>query len=105
MSTRRRIGLVLIFGIIAAALAYYTLQSREPVYQGRRLSAWLDELTAGMTGPVSNGSPAVLENRHRKAKEALRAIGTNALPQLVKYLPEKPGRGGFRDRIKALLEK
>ena len=60
--------------ILCAAVAVYLVIPREPRYQGRALSAWLAELD--------------LESPHPQAKasQAVRAIGTNALPWLRRML-------------------
>lgn len=50
------------------------LWPREPEYQGRRLSAWLRDLTAP--------DPAV----HLPARQAVLALGANALPALERHL-------------------
>jgi hypothetical protein len=46
-----------------------------PVFEGRKLSTWLDD-------------PSLTEAESRRA---LRALGTNALPQLQSWLERKPG--------------
>lgn len=77
MITRRQVippvalGLL---GLIVLALVL-RLGDREPVFEGRKLSVWLDD-------------PAVTEAESRRA---LRALGTNALPQLQAWLERKPG--------------
>lgn len=50
---------------------------REPVYEGRRLSAWLRDLSSGRNGEASTQLPA---------RQAVKEIGTNALPFLLKML-------------------
>jgi len=61
-------------GVLVAVLS----GPREPEYGGRRLSEWVLRLN-----PV--GSAAAKE-----AEEAIRHIGTNALPYLLKWIQEKP---------------
>lgn len=60
---------------------------REPQYHGRTLSEWLDAYQHGrFSGPSSAES--------REAAEAVRHIGTNALPFLVKWIScETPAWG------------
>jgi HEAT repeat protein len=62
--------------LVALGLAFWLAPSREPSYQGRRLSAWLYDL--GM----ESGDP--------NAIAAIRTIGTNAVPYLVRALSYKP---------------
>jgi hypothetical protein len=74
---RKRKGIVL--AMVGLALvgwsSWEALRTREPQYQGKRLSAWLEEYNrAGelaKTGPVS---------------DAIRAMGTNCLPFLLANL-------------------
>jgi hypothetical protein len=62
--------LVLIAGIVA-----FATPDNEPHYQGRSLSEWLD-----------SDDPT-----HREVQVAVRAIGTNAIPFLMKWLRYEPG--------------
>ena len=62
---------------LLAVAGWFTLHSREPEYQGRKLTQWLRELEAA---PDMN-SPA-----WRDAVHAIRAIGTNGLPTLITML-------------------
>ena len=61
------VGLVLV-GVLAAVFS----REREPEYGGKRLSEWVDELTGSHDGGI--------------ALEAVRRIGTNSLPLLVKWM-------------------
>jgi hypothetical protein len=75
------VALALLFVVGIAVLAWHACSVREPSYQGRSLTKWLDEYNrAGAmdkTGPVS---------------EAIRAMGTNSLPFLLTYLRQKDPR-------------
>src|SRR5947209_2980083 len=75
--TKRSI-LVLAFALVTVvgAVAWQVLSYREPVYEGRRLSVWLEEFNK--TGGTRDST--------RKAREAIRQIGTNALPILLATL-------------------
>lgn len=68
--------LVALTAVIAGAGVYF-LMPREPRYEGRSLSAWLADLD--LESPKSQEKPA----------QAVRAIGTNALPWLRKMLVSK----------------
>jgi hypothetical protein len=71
------IGALAVGVLLALVLAFRGGRSPlEPVYQGRRYSAWLDE--APGTQP-----------RNLAAQAALRAIGTNAIPFLLEQLTYK----------------
>jgi len=70
---------LIVLGAIAAAvvgLAAYALRQREPVYQGRSLSSWLVEASAG-SWPRQSGVPG---------DEAIRQIGTNAFPMITRLM-------------------
>src|SRR5437867_3414068 len=76
MKGRCRTVTLILSGVIAAAcLLAALLRPREPVYQGKALSDWLEEVNGAgsldKTGPVSN---------------AIRAMGTNALPFLLAHI-------------------
>jgi hypothetical protein len=68
-------------GVVAAlALALILLGARftspaEPSHAGRPLGAWLDDLMAGRDGA-----------QHELARQALLALGTNALPGLLRRI-------------------
>jgi HEAT repeat protein len=89
-----------IFAYLSAAglgLAVYLLFPGEPIYHGKRLSAWVDDL-----------HPRVSEAKQQQAELALRAIGTNAVPYLVKILQHREPRllrelRGFSERTKTFL--
>lgn len=91
---RRRWIMVLGLSMIALALALWWPQS-EPRYQGKPLSTWL-------RGFESDS----MEARWQSA-EAVRHIGTNALPQLVSALRQPMSRAEpkWRQRLRALLAK
>jgi HEAT repeat protein len=63
--------LLVVLGFVLLCLA---LRPREPVYQRKRLSDWLRELDSW---PAKSSEPAT---------QAIRAIGTNALPYLISVL-------------------
>ncbi len=66
-------------------LAWLALRGpREPVYQGKRLSAWLHDYD------TRTGRP------HADADEAVRNIGTNALPFLLRLFRENDSSFKFR---------
>ena len=77
MKRSRAIALVVLFAAIAVA-AFFALRSREPEYRGKRLSQWLEEYDR--TGAMEKTGPA---------SEAIRAMGTNALPYLFAYIKHR----------------
>ena len=78
MKTKRRFALVLAVLAGLTAVLFLASQPSDPLHKGKRLSEWLQEFD------MSN---SVLEpDRRRKAEQAIREIGTNALPFLVREL-------------------
>jgi hypothetical protein len=60
------------------------LQQREPVEQGKQLSAWLDQYGTPLAEQDSGR-----EERREQAVAAIQKIGTNALPSLVRMVGTK----------------
>src|SRR5437899_940581 len=71
MKRGRAIASVVLLAVVAFA-AFFALRPREPVYQGKRLSEWLADLNCAGRGQIN-----------QEAENAIRQIGTNALPFLV----------------------
>jgi hypothetical protein len=69
-----RLAILLLVG--AGALVWKTLHIEEPVYQGKRLSGWLADLDLNGRSPD-------------QARQAVRAIGTNSFPVLLRMLSTK----------------
>ncbi|HEY2952993.1 MAG TPA: hypothetical protein VGK40_10440 [Verrucomicrobiae bacterium] len=65
---KRRAILLILLGVLVASFAYYFLRPSEPTYKGKRLSAWMDDLSGS-------------EEKQKKAAEAVRHIGTNIHPR------------------------
>jgi hypothetical protein len=65
---------VLIAGL--GGVAWQVSRPREPVYQGKPLSFWVGSCESAMNGSVA----------YRQAEEAIRQIGTNAIPTLLLWL-------------------
>ena len=84
MSKRWLIALALFLPSIAALLLWITSTPPEPVYEGRTLSSWLDHHVPSSAARPPYNSPGYL-----KAEEALRAIGTNGIPTLLKMIGAK----------------
>ncbi len=72
MKRGRAIAWVVLLAVIATIAAFMALRPREPVYEGKRLSEWLEEFSRVGRGQIN-----------QEAENAIRQIGTNALPFLV----------------------
>lgn len=97
MITQRRLPFA--GGFLLACLAgwavWYSCRQHEPVYQGKRLSAWADEV-------VGVGKLVAIVNSNHPQVRAVREIGTNAIPWLVNELRKPPP---LRWRLNQLLGK
>src|ERR1043166_357001 len=85
MTKRWRIAAALsLVAILSGLFVCLASAPREPVYEGRALTDWLyHHVTSSAAIPAYN-SPGWLQ-----ADEALRAIGTNAIPTLVRMIGAK----------------
>jgi|ERR1051326_2870046 HEAT repeat protein len=77
--TRRSIFVSLIPVALIGVLAWVVIRSREPSYQGKPLSIWLE----GAHGEIHD---LVEETVDTDSAKAIRAIGTAALPQLIRMV-------------------
>lgn len=79
---RRRYGIWISAILLAAGTGVLWLvlnsSNSEPVYKGRRLSAWLEDATEFTD-----------VDTQRQAVEAIKAIGTNGLPSLIRMMRSK----------------
>ena len=76
MSKGRYIGAFLLVAIAIAAAFLLLAQNNEPSHRGHRLGWWVDQY----------GNFEYPAERRAEAKEALLAIGTNAVPYLVNWI-------------------
>jgi len=78
--------------VVVFASVLVATRDDEPVYQGRKLSEWVDiyetEMKPDRFSPTNMSS--VLENDD--AMEAIRHIGTNGLPCLLNWMSVEPPR-------------
>lgn len=82
----KRIGIVagLALAGVVVSLLWRTSGPREPVFEGRPLTSWLDHHLASSSASPPYGSPG-----WNKADEAIRHIGTNAIPKLLEMIRAK----------------
>ena len=78
---RTALATVVVAALALAGAIWQAARSREPVYQGKPLSFWLEQYS----GQISGG--AFIPNRTKAVREqaatAIRHIGTNAIPWLL----------------------
>jgi peptidoglycan/xylan/chitin deacetylase (PgdA/CDA1 family) len=105
----KQLILILLLLLLAAWISYIVISSGEPVSQGRKLSAWLQELhELGLEAPLAESEAPALrdwEARQQRAVAAIRSIGPKALPYLLKWLSVIPQPSPWRDRLQDLLQK
>ena len=96
MKMRFRILLAALLAVVLGGLAWKILLSREPVYQGRSLNSWLHDLDSSIQErlPVEQVRVLMAEKQKKRevAQEAIRQIGTNALPALITMLRSKDSK-------------
>src|SRR6185503_1237613 len=76
---RRRILLLAAVGVMAALFFLWPRGPREPVYQGKRLTQWINQANT----EIRMGASGRFDRIREEARTALAAIGTNALPFLL----------------------
>jgi hypothetical protein len=74
------VALACFVAVVAAILIWPG--EREPVYQGKRLSEWI----AGEGAVMRDIVPGVTEREDAERRDAVRHIGTNVLPFLLKWI-------------------
>jgi hypothetical protein len=89
---KRRILIAVLVVVFVGGLAWWAMHPREPVYQGRRLSQWLDEY---------NRAGAM--DKTRPVSEAIRAMGTNTLPFLLANI--KRTESPLKEKFFSLIRK
>jgi hypothetical protein len=92
MRKRVRVALAVLLVILASVIAWQVFSVREPVYQGKPLSVWLDYY-------VSRQSEAQRE----MADRALDKVGTNAIPTLLWMLRQRDT--SLKRRVMGLVQK
>src|SRR5262245_65790695 len=92
MSTARRtaITLVSVVAVVVAVLRLANPSVREPVFDGRPLSYYLDKQTYGEL------------RTERDARESIRDFGTNAVPSLIEILNARESR--FKAKLRGVLQ-
>lgn len=72
---------ILIVGVVLVSLALYCCRSKEPSYHGKTLTEWLRNREVELTDNIG----------HDESAKAIKAIGTNALPTLLRMAAASDG--------------
>ncbi len=87
---RRLIALAVLLASVIAGLVWFSRRPPEPIYQGRRLSEWLDDYNRVVYNQVGYSGQVVQWNEFYDNKyhvsEAIRAMGTSTLPFLLAHI-------------------
>ncbi len=106
MKRRMRIMLICFFCVAVAGLYVFTRPQLS--YKGRSLSSWLEQLDC--TYPVGDYDPgrswqAQMSSEGAEAAEAIRQMGTNAVPSLLQWLENTNQDGRVRIELGAILHR
>jgi len=101
MGKKFRIVLAIFFVACLGVLIWQAQRQQEPVYHGKPLSFWLEGYDIGNynhTHPKGPSPPT-----YDEANDAIRQIGTNAIPNLLRMLQQPDSK--LKTTIIGLLEK
>jgi hypothetical protein len=84
MNKRLSIAIGLILASVLGLLVWQVSGPREPVFEGRTLTSWLDHHVESSDARPPYNSPG-----WKKADAALRSVGSNAVPTLLKMIRAK----------------
>ena len=98
MSKRRIIAVGLLFiALVAGGVVFALRQPAEPVWQGRKLSEWMERHTPSSEAQPPYGSPG-----WHLADRAIKEIGTNGIPTLLRMVGAT--EGDLRARLRRLAK-
>ena len=89
MRNRVRIALAVVLVAVVGVVGWQVLRQREPVYQGQRLSVWLTRYGDGDYTAVTQ------QIAKKEVDVAVRHMGTNAVPFLVRRIRAKDSAFGL----------
>jgi hypothetical protein len=93
---KKLIALALGLAVISAFIAF-ELHDREPTYEGHPLSYWVERYS------VERFTPRTDITRDEEVAEAIKNIGTNAIPFLLKWIAYQPSL--LRSKTEVLVQK
>ena len=101
---RRRILLLVLLGGVTISLLFFFLYAPEPVYQGKGLSTWMDELTA--QPPIRSEGENIVAIQYNMAMltNVVRSIGHQWTAIVSKWIQDTP-RPLSSDKFEELVER
>lgn len=87
MGKNRRILVAVLLPFVIGAFAYEVIRPHEPEFQGRRLTSWL----AYDMAHLSSLDSMATEAEQDQVRNAVRHIGADAIPVLMKLIQAKDG--------------
>jgi HEAT repeat protein len=105
LNQRKLVWAGIVVGLILVGLCLISVQTRnEPVYQGKTLTQWLKQLDDGDAFGISSSSRPTFTRKQTEAAEAIRAIGTNALPFLMEDIHAHPSEKAAAFKVKREID-
>jgi HEAT repeat protein len=98
-----RIAFVFLLLALVGGIAWLALRPGEPMYKGKRLSDWLEEYDPKAVNFIGSSYVIEYSDARKESDDAVRHIGTNAIPILLKRLQSKDAP--LTDRLFALAQK
>jgi HEAT repeat protein len=83
-------GIIILAAILVCIFFFRPAGRKEPVCRGKTLTQWLKQLDDGEAFGISSGRLPSFAGAQIEAAEAIRAIGTNALPFLLEDIHAHP---------------
>ena len=95
-----KLVLALLVAVAALGLACLALRPREPTYNGKGLSRWIDQLDRLQTEGKTSGE---VQQAEQQLTNAVRAMGTNAARAAAAWIRDRP-RESLYDEIRYRVE-
>jgi hypothetical protein len=93
------IALIILAALFICIVCFTPTTRQEPVYQGKTLTQWLNRLDDGEAFGISSSSLPTFSRAQIEAADAIRAIGTNALPFLLEDIHAHPSEQALRFKL------
>jgi hypothetical protein len=95
---RVRIAIVIVFVALIGAIGWQVVKPNEPepIYKGRTLTSWLKDWDAGPVTALTVGPSTLYSRDNPETAEAVRQMGTNAFPTLLRLLRAKDSALKFK---------